>query len=279
MPHDKNNDNDIPACNHHLTAMPNVPGQGVDQTVEEYFNALNMGTSPTSRTSVESENTKATLRNSDKDDDKRYGIPAHRMSCPVTRKGKPLRNVFDGSISTSEIMTSLKGHGGTSRMFARGKPRQEHLSSVGRFFSRGSTLEKATAFTKSAVAFERNAPGLSGVSRRPNQGSRPHTIADELDSNEHPVQEMQFFNVGGAKVFFYYGLDTIRSPDHVMAAGLFSSLLSLVLLLVHSLSLVAFASNRPPCEGYRCGSADARPGMSVIAMVVLFYSPLWKIFN
>jgi len=219
MSHDNNNDNDIPARNRHLAAMPNVPGRGADQTVEEHFNALNMGTNPSSPTSVQYENTKTTLRNADKDGDKRYGMPAQRISRPVTRKGKPLRNVFNGSISTSEIMTSLEGHGGTSRMFARGKPRQEHLSSVGRFFSRGSTLERATAFTKSAVAFERNAPGLSGVSRRPNQGSRPHTIADELDSNEHPVQEMQFFNVGGAKVFFYYGLDTIRSPDHVMAAG------------------------------------------------------------
>lgn len=106
------------------------------------------------------------------------------------RKGKPLRSVFDGSISITEIMSSLEGHGGTSRMFARGKPKEEELSSVGQFFSRGSTLEKATAFTKSAVAFESNA-SLCGASGRPVPKPRPHTIAEELDSNEHPVQEMQ----------------------------------------------------------------------------------------
>ena len=77
-------------------------------------------------------------------------------------------------------------------MFARGKLRQEDLSSVGRFFSRGSTIERATAFTTSALAFERNAAGLTGVSGRPNQRSRPSSIADELDAcHEHPVQEMQ----------------------------------------------------------------------------------------
>lgn len=46
---------------------------------------------------------------------------ASLMTQSASRKGKPLRNVFDGSISTTEIMTSLEGHGGTSRMFARGK--------------------------------------------------------------------------------------------------------------------------------------------------------------
>lgn len=60
-----------------------------------------------------------------------------------------------------------------------GKLKQEDLSSVGRFFSRGATLEKATAFTKSAVAFERNA-SLAGISNRPSQRLRPNTIADEL---------------------------------------------------------------------------------------------------
>ena len=39
------------------------------------------------------------------------------------------------------------------------------------------------------------------------------------ESHEHPVQEMEFFNIGGAKVFYYYGLDTVRSSDHVMGAG------------------------------------------------------------
>ena len=33
------------------------------------------------------------------------------------------------------------------------------------------------------------------------------------------MQEMEFFNIGGAKVFYYYGLDTVRSSDHVMGAG------------------------------------------------------------
>eukprot|EP00581_Thalassiosira_minuscula_P003178 CAMPEP_0183749232 /NCGR_PEP_ID=MMETSP0737-20130205/68182_1 /TAXON_ID=385413 /ORGANISM="Thalassiosira miniscula, Strain CCMP1093" /LENGTH=648 /DNA_ID=CAMNT_0025984985 /DNA_START=1281 /DNA_END=3224 /DNA_ORIENTATION=+ len=186
----------------------------------DHCNATNnVGTKPSAPASLEDKNTNPKTRNADKHGKKYHGISDPFTPRTTNRKGKPLRNVFDGSISTLEIMSSLEGHGGTSRMFARGKPRQEHLSSVGHFFSRGSTLERATAFTKSAVAFERNAPRLSGVSCRPKQGARPHTIMEELDSNEHPVQEMQFFNIGGAKVFFYYGLDTIRSPDHVMAAG------------------------------------------------------------
>lgn len=92
-------------------------------------------------------------------------------------------------------------------MFARGKSVSQELSSVGRFFSPGSTLHDATAFTKTAIARDRNAPSVG-------------PIADELGAcDEHPVQEMQFFNVGGAKVFYYYGLDTIRTPEHIMGAG------------------------------------------------------------
>lgn len=30
---------------------------------------------------------------------------------------------------------------------------------------------------------------------------------------------MEFFNIGGAKVFYYYGLDTVRTPAHVINAG------------------------------------------------------------
>ena len=94
-------------------------------------------------------------------------------------------------------------------MFARGKSRDSELSTVGRFFAKGSTLERATAFTKSAATHDRNA--LSASSK---------TTAEELGSSkEHPVQEMEFFNIGGAKVFYYYGLDISRSPEHVLGAG------------------------------------------------------------
>merc|ERR1719253_1045747 len=54
---------------------------------------------------------------------------------------------FDESIHPTQIMAST-GRGGTSRMFARGKDLNDELSSVGNFFQRGSTLWKATAFTK-----------------------------------------------------------------------------------------------------------------------------------
>ena len=63
-------------------------------------------------------------------------------------------------------------------MFARGKSRGSELSSVGRFFAKGSTLERATAFTKSAATHDRNA---LDASRK--------TTVDELGaSKEHPVQ-------------------------------------------------------------------------------------------
>ena len=71
-------------------------------------------------------------------------------------------------------------------MFARGKSRLAELSSVGRFFAKGSTLERATVFAESAAAYDRNTACA---------------IAVELGAfKEHPVHEMEFFNVGGAKV-------------------------------------------------------------------------------
>jgi len=87
-------------------------------------------------------------------------------------------------------------------MLARGA---RELSSVGQFMSRGSTLERATAFTSTAVANDRNAPAICQ--------------RELLHSKDHPVQEMQFYNIGGAKVFYYYGLDVVRSCEHVMGAG------------------------------------------------------------
>jgi len=112
------------------------------------------------------------------------------------------------SMSPDEVMSNI-GRGGVSRMFVRGVTRDLELSSVGRFFSKGSTLERATAFTKSAAAYDRNASNTSARTNACILGA----------SEEHPVQEMEFFNIGGAKVFYYYGLDTVRSPDHVMGAG------------------------------------------------------------
>lgn len=215
-----NNSTGAQARFRYRTTLPNTRRKDADRKKEGIFFSTN---SPLSPASNQNKNTKSILQDSNGDGVKSINVPACGMSGPaISHKAKPLKNVFDGSISTADIMTNLEGHGGTSRMFARGKLKEENLSSVGRFFSRGSTLERATAFTKSAVAYERNANGLSGIYTRPNQMSRPSTIADELDAcHEHPVQEMQFFNVGGAKVFFYYGLDTIRSPEHVMAAGEF----------------------------------------------------------
>ena len=77
------------------------------------------------------------------------------------RKGESLQYVFDGcSMTTDDVMNSL-GKGGASRMFARGASHDFQLSSVGRFFAKGSTLERATALTNSAAAYERNAPAAS----------------------------------------------------------------------------------------------------------------------
>mmetsp|Transcript_56512 Transcript_56512/g.120029 ORF Transcript_56512/g.120029 Transcript_56512/m.120029 type:complete len:725 (-) Transcript_56512:848-3022(-) len=133
-----------------------------------------------------------------------------RSRLSLQRKGMSYRRLFD-TMSATEIMDSL-GRGGASRMFARGKATEsDQLSSVGKFLSRGSTLDKATALTASAVASDRNVRKSSG---------KPGAMADLLGaSHEHPVQEMQFYNIGGAKVYYYYGLDTVRSPEHVMAAG------------------------------------------------------------
>ena len=77
------------------------------------------------------------------------------------RKGESLRNVFDSStMTTDDVMNSI-GKGGASRMFARGASKDLQLSSVGRFFAKGSTLERATALTHAAAAYERNAPAAS----------------------------------------------------------------------------------------------------------------------
>ena len=77
------------------------------------------------------------------------------------RKGKSLQYVFDGcSMTTDDVMNSL-GKGGASRILARGASHDFQLSSVGRFFAKGSTLERATALTNSAAAYERNAPAAS----------------------------------------------------------------------------------------------------------------------
>eukprot|EP00578_Thalassiosira_sp_NH16_P032649 CAMPEP_0181081652 /NCGR_PEP_ID=MMETSP1071-20121207/3210_1 /TAXON_ID=35127 /ORGANISM="Thalassiosira sp., Strain NH16" /LENGTH=891 /DNA_ID=CAMNT_0023163201 /DNA_START=148 /DNA_END=2823 /DNA_ORIENTATION=+ len=145
----------------------------------------------------------------DSDDDELERLAGMRSRRTLNSKSRDsLSYFFDESIHPTQIMAST-GRGGTSRMFARGKDLNDELSSVGNFFQRGSTLWKATAFTKTAVASDRNSP--AGTSRG--------GVSCELGSEDHPVQEMEFFNIGGAKVYFYYGLDVIRAPEHVMNAG------------------------------------------------------------
>jgi len=82
-----------------------------------------------------------------------------------------LRGFLDGSLIDTQDMMRLAGRGGASRMFARGKNSTGgSLESVDRFFCKGSTLQRAVAFTKTAVALGQSAP----------QG--------HMDRDEHPVQ-------------------------------------------------------------------------------------------
>lgn len=115
--------------------------------------------------------------------DKRGTVTLTTSNIAKDARGKSLFRAFNGTMSPFEIMNSM-GRGGTSRMFARGKSRLADLSSVGRFFSKGSTLERATAFTKTAAAYERNG--------RLSVGGTYHSmssIADEFgarNNREHP---------------------------------------------------------------------------------------------
>lgn len=112
----------------------------------------------------------------------------------------------DDSHSVSDIF-DVVGRGAVSRMFFQEKTVKE-LVSIGRFFERGSTLGSATAFTDVSVAkSNRNSPSFDEK-------------AMYKAETAFPVDEMQFYNIGGSHVYSYYGLDTIRTAKSIADAGL-----------------------------------------------------------
>ena len=123
------------------------------------------------------------------------------------------RSLFGDLVAPEDVMPMV-GRGAASRMFANGKLPERDLTAVSQFFQPGATLSNCTAFAHSSMAKSKNAP----VS--PRTGTPPRTAAEEAGAeDEAPVNEMQFFNIGGARVYFYYGLDTIRAAKTIQAAG------------------------------------------------------------
>ena len=75
--------------------------------------------------------------------------------------------------------------------------------------SLGSSLQRAAAFVDCAEA----KPPSLGLA--PPGKPRPPQFGVE----ENPVEEMCFANVGGARVFYYYGLAQVRALEHALNAG------------------------------------------------------------
>jgi hypothetical protein len=117
-------------------------------------------------------------------------------------------SLFDDSKTPQQVMEAV-GHGGTSRMLAQATTSSTpKLSSLQHFFEPGSSLQRATAFVDVAEA-KPPSLGLAQPGKQPPQ----------LGVNENPVEEMCFANVGGSRVFYYYGLAQVRALEHALNAG------------------------------------------------------------
>ena len=102
------------------------------------------------------------------------------------------RSLFGDAIAPEDVMPMV-GRGAASRMFANGKLPEHDLTAVSQFFQPGATLSNCTAFARSSMA--------KSKTRARSPGTPPRTAAEEAGAeDEAPVNEMQFFNIGGARV-------------------------------------------------------------------------------
>lgn len=86
------------------------------------------------------------------------------------------------------------------------------MSSLGELYATGSTLAEATAYTDSAMARASNLYAGKNVDAA--------DLKKKLGaSEEHPVHEVKWWNIGGTRVMYYYGLKTVRSSEHILNGG------------------------------------------------------------
>ena len=146
-----------------------------------------------------------------------------KASDELAQHGGANRGSIFGEEHTPREVIEMVGHGAASRVFANGMSHEQHLAAIQQFFDKGATLSHATAFATSARASKRNAekhsPASRAASARPRD--RPfRSVAEQMGAaDEHPINEMAFFNIGGARCYYYYGLDMIRDKETVLCAG------------------------------------------------------------